>query len=341
MRAHIRALLIFLGLCLVVTTLIVIRISLFLNRPAQETASLQEITVKQGVTLTEVAGELETRGIITGKRIFLLWARMNDYGRKVKAGEYELGAHMTPRRILEKLIRGEVKIYSVTIPEGLTRKEIAEVLAGRGLVKKERFLQLTGDPTLVEKYGFKAKNLEGYLYPDTYQFSRGLYPEKVIDVMVGRFLEMVDPLAEAVKGSGMSLEKVITLASIVEKETGKAEERSLIASVFLNRLKKRMRLESDPTVIYGLPRFDGNLTRKDLRHPTPYNTYLIPGLPPGPIANPGISAIRAVLFPEKTKYLYFVSKNNGSHHFSKTLAEHNRAVNLYQKKNRRNRQKTS
>jgi UPF0755 protein len=158
--------------------------------------------------------------------------------------------------------------------------------------------------------------------------------------MVGRFWQVVNPLKERMDKVGMKLQEVITLASIVEKETGLAEERSTIASVFLNRLKKGMRLESDPTVIYGIKDFGGNLTRKDLNKATPYNTYVIRGLPPGPIANPGLEAIRAVLYPAKTDYLYFVSKNDGSHHFSKTLSEHNKAVQIYQKDRRRRRGKT-
>ena len=153
--------------------------------------------------------------------------------------------------------------------------------------------------------------------------------------MVTRFFKVVEPFKEAIEMSGITLPEIVTLASIVEKETGNAEERPIIASVFLNRLKKRMRLESDPTVIYGIDKFNGNLTRKDLLTKTPYNTYIIRGLPPGPIASPGSEAIKAVLFPADTGYLFFVSKNDGSHHFSKTLQEHNRAVIIYQKGGRR------
>jgi UPF0755 protein len=161
----------------------------------------------------------------------------------------------------------------------------------------------------------------------------------VIDVMVRRFWEVIEPMREMTDGADMTIEEVVTLASIVEKETGRAEERPIIASVFLNRLKKRMRLESDPTVIYGIENFNGNLTRKDLTQRTPYNTYVIRGLPVGPIGNPGFESIKAILLPARTDYLYFVSKNDGTHYFSKTLKEHNRAVNIYQKKGRKRRKK--
>ena len=212
------------------------------------------------------------------------------------------------------------------------------MLEQKGLVNKNEFLTLTSDPDIAGSYGLSGPDLEGYLYPDTYQFSRGLSATSIVDVMVKHFLEVIAPFRDQIKGSGMTLAQVVILASIVEKETGCSGERPLIASVFLNRLKKNNRLESDPTVIYGIKDFNGNLTKKDLAKPTPYNTYAIRGLPPGAIANPGKEAIKAVLYPANTSYMYFVSKNDGTHHFSKTLSEHNNAVRIYQK-NRRSRQK--
>lgn len=304
----------------------------FLLEPAREGGGNQVVIIREGLSLKHVAEDLERREIIAGKALFILWARVMGYGRKIKAGEYELSAGMAPTQILDKLTRGLVMTHAVTLPEGLTRVQIADILSEKGLADSRAFLSLTEDAGIVKKYGLPGRDLEGFLYPDTYQFARGLSPGTLIDVMIRRFLEVVDPLGDAVEQSGMRLDQVVTLASIVEKETGLAVERPLIASVFLNRLKRGMRLESDPTVIYGLSGFNGNLTRKDLRRLTPYNTYIIRGLPPGPIANPGIASISAVLYPARTKYLYFVSKNDGSHHFSKTLAEHNRAVNYYQKK---------
>ncbi len=288
--------------------------------------------VREGETLKSVARNLETEGLIRSRVLFEFWGRFMGYGRDIKTGEYLLNPSMPPFRIFNILTRGKSILYSVTIPEGYDRRHIAAVLAEKKLADEGEFLALTGAPELAQEYGFKGPSLEGFLYPDTYQFGHGLGTRTVIDAMVKRFRQALAPLKAEIERCGMSLEEVVTLASIVEKETGRAEERPLIASVFLNRLKKRMRLESDPTVIYGLKSFTGNLRRKDLERPSPYNTYLNRGLPPGPIASPGVESIKAVLFPARTEYLYFVSKNDGTHYFSKTLEEHNRAVRMYQKR---------
>ena len=313
----------------------------YLSTPAEKEGKDQVFFVREGSTLNEVAGELESKRIITGKRLFLLWARLMGYSRNIKAGEYRLSSAMPPLKILDTLSRGVVITHPVTIPEGFTIKQIGELLEEKGLVNKEEFLAITDDYDVAKRYGIPGESLEGYLYPDTYQFGRGLSPMSIVDVMVKHFLEVVAPLREKAEQAGMTIAQVVTLASIVEKETGRAEERPIIASVFLNRLRKRMRLESDPTVIYGLKDFTGNLKKKHLSQPTPYNTYVIHGLPPGPIANPGKDSLEAVLFPTKTDFLYFVSKNDGTHHFSKTLVEHNKAVEIYQKKKRIRRKKSS
>ena len=309
---------------------------LYVISPAEkEGKDHQMIVFMEGLSLKEVADKLERKKIIKSKMLFMLWARIMGYSRKIKAGEYMLSPNMAPMGILEILTRGAVITHPVTIPEGFTKADIAELLQRKGLAGKRQFLSLTDDPAMLNKYGISGPSLEGYLYPDTYQFARGLSASSTIDSMVNRFWQMVAPLKGRVEDLGMKMKDVVTLASIVEKETGRPEERPVIASVFLNRLERRMRLESDPTVIYGLNNFSGNLRRKDLSKPTPYNTYLIRGLPPGPIANPGLESIKAVLYPAETKYLYFVSKNDGSHFFSKTLSEHNRAVRIYQKKRRK------
>jgi UPF0755 protein len=330
-----RAIFISLSLFFLAALFVCVASGLFFITPADKGGTNQVIIVREGLSLKEVAGELDRKEIIKSKILFELWAELLGYSRKIKAGEYELGSHMPPKRILEKLIRGEVITYPVTVPEGYTVAQISQLLHEAGLIDKEEFLLLMDDPALLEHYGISAPSLEGYLYPETYHFARGISARSTIDAMVGRFWRVVSPLKERMDEVGMDLPDVMTLASIVEKETGLAEERPTIASVFLNRLKRGMRLESDPTVIYGIKKFDGNLTRKDLNRATPYNTYIIRGLPPGPIANPGLEAIRAVLYPATTDYLYFVSRNDGSHHFSKTLSEHNRAVRTYQKRGRR------
>ena len=330
-----RIIIIFAGIFSLIMVVLALGLGLFFITPAEEGGSDQVIVLKEGMSLKEVAYELERTEIISNGLLFMQCARLLGYSRKVKAGEYRLNPNMPPIMILEILKRGAIITHSVTIPEGFTKEQIGELLATKGLANKQTFLSLTDDPEVLKKYGVKGTGLEGYLYPDTYQFGRGLSAKSIIDVMMKRFWEVIGPLKVRVSETGMTIKEVIILASIVEKETGRPEERSLIASVFLNRLKRGMRLESDPTVIYGIKNFNGNLTRKDLSKPKPYNTYVIRGLPPGPIANPGLESIKAVLYPIKTNYLYFVSKNDGSHYFSRTFSEHNRAVERYQKKRHR------
>jgi UPF0755 protein len=339
--SHKRIILIFLAIFSLAVVIVALRIGLFLINPAEKGGADQVIVVEEGLSLLEVADELERKKIITNRSLFMMWARVKGYSTKIKAGEYQLNPRMAPIRVLEILTTGTIITHAVTIPEGFTNEQIAELLSRKGLVNKQRFLSLTDDPEVLKKHGISGPSLEGYLYPDTYQFGRGLSAESIIDVMVRRFWDVAKPFAKRAEESGMKMKEVVIIASIVEKETGLGEERPIIASVFLNRIKKRMRLASDPTVIYGIKNFDGNLTRKDLATRTPYNTYVIRGLPPGPIANPGQEAIKAVLYPAKTNYLYFVSKNDGSHHFSKTLKEHNKAVIKYQKRRRTRHRKTS
>ncbi len=304
----------------------------YLVSPMKKGGPDQTFIVEEGATLKEVADELEQRNIISSKSLFLLWTRFMGYGRRIKAGEYLLNSGMPPLEICGILRKGLIITHSVTIPEGFTMYQIGTLLEQKGLADKAKFIELASDKDLVGSYDIHGPNLEGYLYPDTYQFGRGLPPVSIIDVMVTRFKEVYAPLGERARLAGMNMKEIVILASIIEKETGQASERPVIASVFLNRLKKGMRLASDPTVIYGLGNFNGNLTRKDLITYTPYNTYVIKGLPPGPICNPGLGALRAVLYPAETDYIYFVSKNDGSHFFSRSLSEHNRAVRFYQKK---------
>lgn len=320
-----------LGTSFLVVMLVLLGFGYYLVTPAKEGGHDKDYVVTEGSTLKKVACELEKEKIITSSHLFILWARFRGHGKDIKAGEYKLGSGMSPVEILNVLTTGIVETHAITFPEGFTRRQIAKLLGEKGLADRDAFLSLTGQADVAMSYGISGPDLEGYLYPDTYRFAVGLPAKSVIDTMVKRFQEKVAPLREKVKQSGMTMEEVVILASIIEKETACAEERPIIASVFLNRLRKNMRFESDPTVIYGLKEFNGNLTRKDLVEHTPYNTYVIRGFPPGPIANPGIKAIEAVLFPAKTEYVFFVSKNNGTHYFSTTFAEHNQAVQTYQK----------
>jgi UPF0755 protein len=287
--------------------------------------------IQKGDTLKKVSSNLKAKGIISHPFLFQMAGRIKGYDGMVRAGEYRLSTSMSALDILEKLKKGEVVTRVVTIPEGYNLNQIADLLDENGISPRENFLKFARNPQTLEQLGLWVNTLEGYLYPDTYRFYRNTPIERVVQVMVDRFWEMVSPLTEKIEKSHMTLEQIITLASMVEKETGSSNERPIIAGVFINRLRKKMRLESDPTVIYGIKNFDGNITRNDLKVKTPYNTYVIRGLPAGPIANPGIAAIKAVLEPTGEGFYYFVSKNDGTHYFSKTLGEHNRAVRKYQK----------
>lgn len=319
------------GLTFLLGVFLSLGMGLFLVSPANKEGEEEVFVVHQGRSLREIAQDLENQRLVKSKTLFMLWTRIMGYSKEIRSGEYLLSAAMAPAEILEKLRRGRILTHPVTIPEGATREQIADLLHEKDLAQKALFLSLTEDPAVLKKYGLSGPSLEGYLFPDTYHFSRGLPASMIIDTMVKRFGQMVDPLRNQAGETAMSMEEIVILASIVERETGHPDERALIASVFLNRLKRGMRLQSDPTVIYGMESFDGRLRRKDLLEKTPYNTYVIHGLTPGPICNPGLESIKAVIFPAKTDYLYFVSKNDGSHHFSKTLSEHNRAVDRYQR----------
>ena len=291
------------------------------------------IVVTSGSTFQQVATLLDAAGLIKSRSAFLWLGRAQEAERKIQPGEYELHAAMPPADILAKLLSGRVLLHSVTIPEGYTISQIADVLEGQGITDRAEFVRLAHDKTFMKTLGVPAESVEGYLYPDTYRFPRSTAGKDVIKAMVDQLNHV---LSEEWNGRAKELHftmhEVLTLASVIEKETGSADERPHISSVFHNRLKKRIPLQSDPTVIYGLPNFDGNLRKKDLSHPSPYNTYRWAGLPPGPIASPGAESIRATLYPATTPDLYFVSKNDGTHHFSATLVQHNQAVEKYQKR---------
>jgi len=302
-----------------------------LSAPA-EVAPEQLFTVARGASLAHVARELRSAGLIRDARAFGWLARWRGQAEALRAGEYRLSAALPAGEILERLVVGRVATYEVVVPEGFTMAQIGERLAAQGLVEEVEFAAAVRDPEFIASLGFGSDSLEGYLYPETYQLPRGLGAAAVARLLVKHFQrawESLEPLAQT---RDLDQHAAVTLASIVEKETGVAQERPLIASVFANRLARGMRLESDPTVIYGLAGFDGNLRRRDLDDPdNPYNTYRHPGLPPGPISNPGRAALHAVLAPAQSDYLYFVSRNDGSHVFSRTYREHVNAVNRYQR----------
>jgi UPF0755 protein len=243
---------------------------------------------------------------------------------------------MTPWKITDNLAKGKIKIRPVTIPEDFTLKQIADRLVAEELVSEESFLGVTTDPIFLASLDIDAASAEGYLYPDTYEFNRGMTTREIVRVMVNQFRKKVTPqMIERAKALGMTTTKFVTLASLIGKESGDEEEKSQISAVFHNRLKKGMRLQSDPTAVYSLNEYRSIVKRKDLDNDTPYNTYKIRGLPPGPIANPGIDSLQAALNPASVNYLYFVSKNDGTHIFSSNLAAHAQAVLKYQIKRKK------
>jgi UPF0755 protein len=289
------------------------------------------LTIAPGESFRSVTRSLLALGLIRSPLRFRIYARTTGLDRSLKAGEYDFHEPASPKAILERLVEGRIKLYRITVPEGLTMAQVADLVGDSGLVSREDFLAAAAGAEAPGRFGIEARTLEGYLFPDTYSFPRGATAEAIVDAMVRRFQAvMTDERLALASAIGMTTHEVVTLASIIEKETGAPSERPLISSVFHNRLRRGMRLETDPTVIYGIEDFDGNLTRKHLKTPTPYNTYLIEGLPPGPIANPGEAAIDAALHPAETDYLFFVSRQDGTHQFSKNLKDHQSAVRKYQ-----------
>jgi UPF0755 protein len=290
------------------------------------------VWVKPGQSFSETVTQLQEAGLVRHPEKFRWLAYVKGDERRIRAGEYALRASMPPLALLNTLVRGKGLLHKVVVPEGSTIFKVGRILERAGLVSRETFLKAASDPGLTKALGVNGDTFEGYLFPETYHFAKGVTAQEIIEKMVAQFRSVFTPVwAERARNMGRTVHEVITLASVVEKETAKPEERPVIAAVFLNRLKRGMRLESDPTVIYGIRDFDGNLTRKDLEIFTPYNTYQIAGLPAGPIASPGRASIEAVLYPSQEPFLYFVSKNDGSHHFSRTLSEHNTMVEKYQR----------
>ncbi|NOY44937.1 MAG: endolytic transglycosylase MltG [Deltaproteobacteria bacterium] len=289
-----------------------------------------ELTVPRGATARAVAGMLAGAGVFphpwVARAAVALWSDP----RALKAGTYRFEEPVSPAGVLAAVEAGRVALVRVVLPEGLTAREMARILGRAGITDPDRFEALCYEPGSAERWELPGPTLEGYLFPDTYEMAPGLAPESVVDALVARFRQVVEELEPLARARALGLREWVTLASIVEKETGVPEERPLVAAVFWNRLARGMRLESDPTVIYGIPGFDGNLTREHLRTDHPYNTYVRRGLPPGPVANPGRASLEAVVRPARVPYLYFVSRNDGTHVFSTTYEEHRRWVRQYQ-----------
>jgi UPF0755 protein len=296
----------------------------------------REVTIPAGSGPRAVSGFLSRAAIVSDAELFYRFLRRAELGPKLRAGEYEFQGALTPSQVAEKLISGQQKTYRVTMPEGLRLDEVLPLLARSELhLDEAKLFALAGDPAWVRRQGIPADRLEGFLFPDTYAFTKPYSAETVLARLASRGLEEAKK-ASAQRSPGIELDllQLVTLASIVEKETGTPEERTRIACVFHNRLRKGMKLQTDPTVLYAMMllrgRFIKNITAQDLVTPHPYNTYTREGLPPGPIANPGAAALHAAAAPMPCKDLYFVSRNDGTSVFCPTLLCHNAAVKKWQ-----------
>ncbi len=293
--------------------------------------AVAEVRVEKGESLASVVRKLRAQKLIANERLFLLWARLRGLEKRIHLGLYRFESPASAREILDRLATGKGLFHKITIPEGMTVKEIAALLGRMQIADPEKFLAEASARERLAAMGLKNKGLEGYLFPSTYYFTPSTPESNIVSTLAEQFRKVIGPVLETYDGAhGLSSHELVTLASIIEKETGLETERPLISAVFHNRLRLGMPLQSDPTVIYGLKDFQGDLTRKSLQDRSPYNTYRVSGLPPGPICNPGLSSIKAALEPADVPYLYFVSKNDGSHQFSNNLQAHNQAVRTFQ-----------
>lgn len=313
-----------------------------LQRPYQGYEGEEKIVqVEPGMGAGQILETLQQEGVLRDARLarsYLIYF-MDDPA--IRAGEYRFRGPLTTPQVLEMLVEGRVLTHSITVIEGLTLEEIATQLANAGYGRREAFLDLMRSPELVADLDPEAPDLEGYLFPETYSFARSVDERTIVQTLVktfrDRFEKEVRPrLNRSISGGrGQTVRQLVTLASIVEKEARVATERPLIAAVYQNRLDRGIGLMADPTVVYAMKRagrWNGNIRRDDLRMDSPYNTYRYAGLPPGPICNPGLASLVAASEPADVPYLYFVSRNDGTHVFAETLAEHNRNVEQWQRK---------
>lgn len=317
----------------VLLTILVFGIAFFIvlvRTPIDQKGRVEEIEIQKGAKLAQIAKMLKDAKLIRSTTAFTILARLKNVSGKIKAGEYAFTSSMPPTVILDKLVRGEVVGHVVIVPEGFTISQIADAIVEAKVPKGKNFLKAATDRELLASLKVPGTTAEGYLFPETYYLTRSMSEKEILTLMVTEFWKKVTPeLIEEAYKVGLDLQKMITLASLIEKEARIKEEKPLISAVFHNRLKKGMRLQCDPTAVYGIKDFEGVVLKSHLRKKSPYNTYIIYGLPPGPIANPGMDSIKAAVNPAPVDYLYFVSRNDGSHQFSSTLAHHNVAVSKF------------
>lgn len=313
---------------LAVTTTVGIRLTLFGITPYNGVRPSATVVLPPGLSARAVAAVLERQGVVSNGALFYWYARTHRLADKMKAGEYRFSAGVPPQAVLDTLVQGKVAVHKVTIPEGANLREVARLMAKTGLVDPDEILDLAQDRHLMASLDVRdAASLEGYLFPETYLFRRTDRPRDMVRRMVLEFWRRFSPERQAkARQMGFTVHQAVTLASLVEKEAVMDAERPVIAGVFLNRLRRDMPLQSDPTAVYDLEDFAGPIRRRHLDRESPYNTYLHKGLPPGPICNPGEKSLRAVVDPKQNPYLYFVSNNDGTHTFSASYDEHLQAV---------------
>ena len=306
----------------------------YLNYFVPSNASKVIFEISRGMGLREIATKLEEYGVVKSDKIFILLVMFRGKQNRLQAGEYEFSPGESLSDVIEKIVHGDVIVRKITIPEGLNIYEIADLLETKGVISGKEFIEKATRADLATKLiGKPLTSFEGYLFPETYYYKKGVTAEELINMMASRFKTVWDSLKIHRDEINLSDQDIVTLASIIEKEAGEPSERNMVSEVFHNRLKLGMRLESDPTVIYALgDNFDGDLTREKLKMTSNYNTYLVSGLPPGPIANPGKASLEAALNPTDFNYLYFVSNGEGRHEFSTNYRDHLKAVNKYQKR---------
>ncbi|MFW6324200.1 MAG: endolytic transglycosylase MltG [Desulfovibrionales bacterium] len=312
----------------------------FITSPGSEKGEEKIILIPSGAGFKQIALELEKHGLVSSALKFRLYAKLTGKDHLAQAGEFKLNTGWSPPRILEALTSGETLLHRIRIPEGLTWWQTAEVVADTGLTTHDKFARAVRDKDLLTRYHIPGDNAEGFLFPETYSLPRPKNgnAEPIVEAMLQEFWKNVHSDLLPNRATPEEILRLVTIASLVEKETSAPEERPRVAGVYLNRMKRGMRLQADPTIIYGLgTEFTGNLKKKHLTdRENPYNTYAHDGLPPGPICSPGLASLKAVAEPEEHSYLYFVSKGDGTHVFSRTLAEHNKAVYKYQIRRNRN-----
>lgn len=293
----------------------------------------KDVEVRKGLRSATILKHLQQEGILRDPYVPLIYLKLVRRGDSLKAGVYEFTGPVSAADVVDKLARGDVILKTVTIREGLDRFTIGRMFAAEGLGRAAEWDKVTADPELIRDIAPEAKSLEGYLFPDTYKFNPGTPAKVIVTEMVQNFRKHFSGEMAYIT-TGLNLHETVTLASIVETEARLPQERPLVASVYLNRYRKHMLLGADPTVIYALKlagRWDGNIHKQDLSMDSPYNTYRVAGLPPGPIANPGVASLRAAAAPASTAFLYFVAKGDGSHAFTTNIDDHNRNVNFYQR----------